>query len=73
MSRFDYMGGYVDRRMNNLIDEWNLATRTDLGDLYTRLYAIEEEVRSSAAFEAVALAKVAELERRIEVLKGMRK
>jgi len=73
MSRLDYMGGYIDRRMNNLIDEWNLATRSDLGDLYRRLHAIEDEIRSSAAFEAVALAKVAELERRIETLKGMRR
>ncbi len=73
MSRLDYMGRYLDRRMKYLIDEWNLATRTDLGDFYTRLHTIEDEATTCSAFEATASAKLAELERRVEALKGMKR
>ncbi|MCU0632446.1 MAG: hypothetical protein MUC66_05685 [Methanolinea sp.] len=67
------MGGYLDRRMKHLIEEWNLATRNDLGDLYSRLHAIEDEARTCAGFEATASAKLTELEKRLEHLKGMRR
>lgn len=73
MSRIDYMGRYLDRRMKYLIEEWNLATRSDLGDLYARLHTIEDEARTCAGFEASASAKMTELEKRVEHLKGMRR
>lgn len=73
MSPYDYMGGYLDRRMKYLIEEWNLATRSDLGDLYSRLHVIEDESRTCAGFEATASAKLTELEKRLEHLKGMRR
>jgi hypothetical protein len=70
MKGFDsYMGGYLDRRMKLLIDEWDLATRGDLKDFYSRLRVLEDEARSCAGFEATAGAKMTELEKRIQYLK----
>lgn len=69
----DYMERYIDRRMKYLIDEWNLATRNDLGDLYTRLHVIEDEAGRCAGFEATASAKMTELEKRLLHLKGVMK
>lgn len=74
MKGFDsYMGGYMDRRMKLLIDEWDLATRGDLKDFTTRLRVIEDEGRSCAGFEATAGAKLTELEQRVQYLKEKRK
>jgi len=66
----DYLGSYVDRRMKYLIDEWNLATRQDIGDLESRLSALEEESRRCSWFEGTASAKLTELERRLEYVRG---
>ncbi len=68
----DYLGSYVDRRMKYLIDEWDLATRRDISDLVSRLSALEEEARLCAGFEAGASAKLAELEKRLEYIRGRR-
>jgi len=73
MKGLDYMERYIDHRMKDLIDEWNLATRNDLGDLYARLHAIEDEARRCAGFEATASAKMTELETRLLHLKEVMK
>ncbi|MCQ8894087.1 MAG: hypothetical protein NQU46_05590 [Methanolinea sp.] len=72
MKRPDYLGSYVDRRMKYLIEEWDLATRRDLGDLVSRLSVLEEEARMCAGFEATASAKLTELEKRLEYIRGRR-
>lgn len=74
MKGFDsYMGGYLDRRMKMLIDEWDLATRGDLGDFPARLMALEEETRKISSFEAGASVKLGELEKRLQSVKERRK
>ena len=73
MMGLDYMERYIDRRMKDLIEDGNLATRNDLGDLYSRLHAIEDEARMCAGFEATATAKMTELEKRLEHLKGAKR
>jgi hypothetical protein len=66
-----YLNAYVDRRMNNIVDEWDLATRTDLADFTGRLDAIEREVPRLKAFGQAAVDKLTELETRANKLKGM--
>ena len=66
-----YLNAYVDRRMNNIVDEWDLATRTDLADFTDRLDAIEREVPRLKAFGQAAADKLTELETRANKLKGM--
>jgi hypothetical protein len=74
MKGFDsYMGGYLDRRMKLLIDEWDLATKKDLGDLPSRIMALEEETRHISSFEAGASVKLGELEKRLQSVKEMKK
>lgn len=60
-----YMNAYLDRRMKNLIQDWDLATRNDLGDFETRLQAIEETSKDIASFETSAEIKLEELEHRL--------
>ena len=39
-----YMGTYIDRRMEALIDEWHLATKRDIDDFVTRIDTLSEEI-----------------------------
>ena len=74
MKSFDsYMGKYLDRRMKLLINEWDLANRNDLGDFTSRLSALEEEARQISSFEAGAIVKLAELEKRMQGVKEVKK
>ena len=65
-----YLNAYVDRRMKYIIDEWDLATRTDLSDFTDRLSALEQEIPRLKAFEREASDKLTELEARAAKLKG---
>jgi hypothetical protein len=67
-----YMDAYVDRRMKAIVEEWDLATKPDLGDFTRRIAAIEEEIPRQKAFDRSAAEKLSELERRAAVLKGRR-
>jgi hypothetical protein len=64
-----YLNAYVDRRMQSIIEEWELATKNDLGDFTRRLGAAEEEIPRLKASGATASKKLAELEARAKNLK----
>lgn len=66
-----YLNAYVDRRMKYIVEEWDLATRTNLSDFTGRLDAIEKEIPRLKAFEHAASDKLTELENRAARLKGM--
>jgi hypothetical protein len=66
----NYLHAYVDRRMKNIVDEWDLSTHTDLSDFVGRLYALEQEIPRLKAFEHTAADKLTELETRANKLKG---
>jgi hypothetical protein len=68
-----YMNAYLDRRMKNLIQDWDLATRNDLGDFETRLQAIEETSKDIASFETSAEIKLEELEHRLLKLREVKR
>jgi hypothetical protein len=65
-----YLNSYVDRRMKNIVDEWDLSTHTDLSDFSGRLAAIEQEIPRLKTFELAASDKLTELESRAGKLKG---
>ena len=65
-----YLSAYVDRRMKYIVDEWDLATGTDLSDLTNRLDALEQEIPRLESFEHAAADKLTELETRAAQLKG---
>lgn len=64
-----YMNAYLDRRMKNLIQDWDLATENDLGDFETRLRTIEETTKQIQSFETSAELKLDELSQRLFRLK----
>jgi polyhydroxyalkanoate synthesis regulator phasin len=68
-----YMDAYMDRRMEALIQEWDLAGRRDLADMEARIRSLEEDTRDIALFEARAGVRLDHLEERLAVLKGARR
>jgi hypothetical protein len=68
-----YMNAYLDRRMKNLIQDWDLATQNDIGDFETRLRAIEETTKQIESFETSAGIKIDNLEERLSRLKGAKR
>jgi len=65
-----YLDAYVDRRMKNIVDEWDLSTGADLTDFVDRLDALEQEIPRMKAFEHAASDKLTGLESRARKLKG---
>lgn len=68
-----YMNAYLDRRMKNLIQDWDLATENDLGDFESRLKTVEEAVMEIESFETSAGMKIDNLEQRLAKLKEAKK
>jgi len=68
-----YMNTYLDRRMKFLIQDWDLATRQDLGTFEARLQAIEEAATEIDLFETEAEDKLGALEARLKNLKEAKK
>lgn len=65
-----YLDAYVDRRMKDIIGEWDLSTAGDLEDFEKRIGALEKEIPHLREFEQSAAEKLTELETRARVLKG---
>lgn len=70
ISMNSYLNTYVDRRMQAVVDEWELSTRADLSDLVRRLDALEKEIPLRQAFEKTAGDRLTSLEARAKKLKG---
>lgn len=68
-----YMNTYLDRRMKNLIQDYDLATENDLGDFESRLKSVEEGVMEIESFETSTEIKLDNLEERLKKLKEARK
>jgi|APFre7841882724_1041349.scaffolds.fasta_scaffold00723_12 hypothetical protein len=68
-----YMNTYLDRRMKYLIQDWDLATRNDLGDFETRMQAIEDATKEIDTFEAEAEAKLEAMEQRLMRLREVKR
>jgi hypothetical protein len=64
-----YMNAYLDRRMKNLIQDWDLATQNDISDFETRLRRIEETTQQVESFETSAEIKLDDLEGRLSRLR----
>ena len=64
-----YLNAYVDRRMQSIVEEWDLSRTNDIADFVNRLDAIEQEIPRMKAFEHTASDKLTELENRAKRLK----
>jgi hypothetical protein len=64
-----YLGGYLDRRMKYHIEEWQLATRSDVDDIDTRLSALENDTARISASTGKAADRLGVLEQRARKLR----
>jgi predicted nucleic acid-binding Zn-ribbon protein len=64
-----YVDEYLDKNMEYLIEEWQLATKRDITDYRKRVQALEREIDPLADFEASASEKLAALENRLKKIK----
>lgn len=64
-----YLNTYVDRRMELLIDEWQLTTHLDVSDILSRVRRIEEETAERRAGYAALEARLSTMEKRIAEMK----
>jgi len=65
----NYLNAYVDRRMQMIVEEWDLARSTDIADFTSRLNAVEREIPGLKASGHAASDKLTELENRAKRLK----
>jgi polyhydroxyalkanoate synthesis regulator phasin len=68
-----YLNTYIDRRMKNIIEEWQLATRHDLTTFRKRLDTLTDEATRLAGVEEKADARLASLEERAKKLEEKEK
>ncbi|GAB7015599.1 hypothetical protein [Methanogenium cariaci] len=69
----DYMNTYLDRRMKDIIGEWNLGTMQDLGDYQIRLRQVENDIQEMGHFTQDADAKLTDMEQRLEKVREGKK
>ncbi len=67
-----YMDAYVDKRMADLIGEWQIARRDAVGDLDRRLGSLESEILKIRASEKTVSDRISSLEARAGAIKGRR-
>ena len=61
----EYLHSYVDRRMKDLIAEWDLTRRSDVSDLKERIRKVEDEIPVVRDAESHAAARLSSIEARI--------
>ena len=66
----DYMNTYLDRRMKDIVEEWNLGTMKDFGDYLIRLRSVETEILEMDNFTHEAEEKLANMEQRLVKVRG---
>ncbi|MDD1730051.1 MAG: hypothetical protein LUQ50_13400 [Methanospirillum sp.] len=73
MNLDNYLSGYLDRRMNQIIEEWQLATRGDLTDITQRFHRVQDELAGLKSFERDTASRLGNLETRVRLLKERQK
>lgn len=61
----EYLHSYVDRRMKDLIAEWDLTRRSDVSDIRERIRKMEDEIPEVRDAEGRTAARLAAIEARI--------
>jgi hypothetical protein len=69
MNMDNYLNSYLDRRMKLMIDEWDLASKSDIKELSRRYHMVKDEVESLKTFERESQDRMDTLETRIRNIK----
>ena len=72
MSLDNYLSGYLDRRMSQIISEWQLATRDEMGDLTRRFSRVQDDLTNMKTFEKETGEKLSNLEERVKNIRRNR-
>lgn len=73
MNLDNYLAGYMDRRMTQIIEEWQLSTKGELFDLTQRFHRVQDDLAGLKIFEKETGERLSDLERRVQILKGRQK
>ena len=65
MNMDKYLNTYLDRRMKLVIDEWDLATKSDIKELSRRFHRVKDEVELLKEFERESKDRMDRMEERI--------
>ncbi|HTY15687.1 MAG TPA: hypothetical protein VMC42_08275 [Methanoregulaceae archaeon] len=68
-----YMNTYIDRRMQVLVEEWQLASRNDIAAFERRLTTLSNEATRLAGVEKSVESKLASLEERARKLEAKKR
>lgn len=68
-----YLNTYIDRRMKDVVEEWQLATRNDIADFQRRLNTLSVEATRLAGVEKNVEAKITWLEERAKKLEAKKR
>lgn len=71
MNLNNYLSGYLDRRMPQIIVEFQLTTSDDLDDLTRRLSRVNDDLKHLKEFEKKADSTLSNLEERVLHLKEL--
>jgi len=66
---FKKIDAHLDKAMSGYIEEWELATHRDMGDLDSRLAEINTDVDELVDYSAKANERIDNLEKRVKILK----
>ncbi|WP_245920441.1 hypothetical protein ACKUB1_02710 [Methanospirillum stamsii] len=69
----NYLNAYLDRRMKDMIDEWQIATTSDIRDLSQRYHKVLKEVDNLKSFERESKDRMDRMEERIRAIREMTK
>jgi hypothetical protein len=69
MNLNNYLSGYLDRRMNLIIKEWEISTRGELADLTQRLNRVQDDMTDLKKFEKESADRLSDLEERVNHLR----
>ncbi|MFH0967707.1 MAG: hypothetical protein V1862_08510 [Methanobacteriota archaeon] len=68
-----YLSGYLDRRMNLIVEEWQIATKGELADLTQRLHRVQEDLTDLKNFERESADRLSDLEERVQKIREEQK
>jgi polyhydroxyalkanoate synthesis regulator phasin len=60
----NYLHTYVDRRMEILIEEWQLARKDEISDIALRVEALEQDIPQRKISQREILERITALEKR---------
>lgn len=69
MNLDNYLNSYLDRRMVQIIEDWQLGTKSDISEISRRYRHVRDEVESLKTFERESKDRMDRIEERLKNLR----